>query len=159
MSIREGYEALIAASDELDKEREELEQQLAPHVKAWTEFCEEFEKEIGVGREVWYKLGGWPTGNRSGLAHSARAVSYELQFREVWMRDSFQFSGEDYDGDPVSFALPWSFIDNPEETKARFREKWKTNWDKNLQQAKALELQKEREQYEKLRAKFEGTSA
>lgn len=145
--LSERYRNLARAREELEQEIEKLDTALQPHVKAWTEFCTEFETENGHKgrRSFWDKIG---FGIRPWSGYR-----YELDIENPSHR-GFSFRGESYDGDVEFFTLPYSFVQDPEAAKNSYRHEW---LDKVGEQAKKDEdraLAERRALYDKLHAEF-----
>jgi hypothetical protein len=157
-TLQATYRQLVDSYETITKAREELERHLQPHCDAWATFCYEFEKAQGTGiyQSVWSKTSevSWPAGNVPGDKRGPWSrTAYELDL-EALSAKGYMFSGEDRDGDRLSYVLPYGFVVDQEAYKAACTERWTREIGDQLKVAKDTERERRRQEYERLRQEF-----
>lgn len=145
----------------VEKAEEELWRDIKPHAEAWSAFVWDFMKrwqaehsgQSGTPhRFPWQAIAGM-----GGLPpiYSSRVDEYQASL----MSDGFAaFSGEDYDGDWVSFKMPTLFFTDPEGCKTIIETEWRIRADTyNSREAEEREA-KERAEFVRLQRKYGQTT-
>jgi hypothetical protein len=159
MNILKAIEELETKKKEVEDLSEALVAELAPHIEAWNVFVKEFDQRWREAHPRPSQPYGEPYPWRDVIGQSRAPVipNYSTTWREVDHGGAGRIflSGEYYDGDSCSGWLSEDFVTDQEACKRRLTTEWTEKAEKLAQKQQQAQSDKERKEYERLKAKFE----